>query len=379
MTYQEVLDALFASYLSVKPSLMGKHDRETRDPALILSFLKDQDLLPPPEKTIVVTGSKGKGTTSRLIAQGLQDQGYRVGLVTSPEVIDHYDRMSCNGQTISPEVFAHIYENLAPSFPVCEAPRYLSPYGLFLAVALRWFQDQKVDVFVIETGRGVRYDEGGQLSCQVGVVTRILLEHPSYIGPDLALIRADKLSLQERARHFVQGEDVTIASPSPQRPAWFYHNQAIAQRVITLFSGQSAPLPECPVPSFALQITLQGGAWGYEGAIAPESFDQDFLKQLITQGFHFYLSLPDDKNCAAVFDLFDHLQAPYEHIIMTGERGVLSYNIARSRGPIAYEGPYDDAAAFRAALPYQPTTKTYFIGTQTFLRLIKQSYHDCWT
>jgi len=130
--------------------------------------------------------------------------------------------------------------------------------------------------------------------------------------------------------------------------------------------------------SFHLETTAQGGMWGYEGIIAPDAADHVFLKQLVAQDVHFYVSLPDDKEAAGVYALLDTLKASYDSVILTGERGVLSYDLARHNpAPIAYEGPYDDPIPLRTALPYSPTSKCYFIGTQTFLRLIKKAYfHD---
>ncbi|SCA57090.1 putative FolC bifunctional protein [Candidatus Terasakiella magnetica] len=368
MTYKDALNHIFASYLSVKPLLKGKLDRETRKPEIILKLARTLDLLPNAQKTLKITGSKGKGTVARLSANALESQG-KVGLLISPEEIDHTDRMRINGVAISKERFVACYEKLLPHLKQPQKPDYLSPYGLFLLIALQWFKEEGVEFFVIETGRGVRFDEGGQLPAHVGVVTSIFKEHADYLGPSLEEIKVDKLSITQSCTHLVLGN--TDEANNSLRPHWFAQCQETAHEALTVFLGQSLPVPACPVASFG-----QKGKWYYEGMIACESADQVFLERLIKQHqghLRFILSLPDDKDIEGICELLAGLNATMEHVILTGERGFLSYEKARLH-TVCYEGPFDDVSALQKALKLDETQASYFIGTQTFLRLIKQAY-----
>lgn len=372
MNYTQTLDLIFQSYLAAKPLIAGKLDREVRDPQILLDVAAQLDLLPPADRVLKVTGSKGKGTVARLCAEALRPFG-KVALLVSPEEITHLDRMRINGQPISEDAFIASFEAIWQAVPALEVPHYLSPYGLFLLVALHWFKQQGVDYFVLETGRGVKFDEGGQLAAKLGVVTSVFLEHPTYLGPSLGQISADKLSIVESCADILVAD--TQMPVGETTPGWYQKSQELAQQAVQQFIGQAVDLPDAPCASFG-QRQLEGHSLYYEGMIAPGSADRTFLSRLIDRydgAVCFYISLPDDKDFAGVCEILEELGCDNRHIIMTGERGFLSYDQARTK-TVAYEGPYDDVAALQTGLNFEGHRARYFIGTQTFLRLVKQAY-----
>jgi dihydrofolate synthase/folylpolyglutamate synthase len=110
--------------------------------------------------------------------------------------------------------------------------------------------------------------------------------------------------------------------------------------------------------------------------IARDSADTDFLNHLVNETdvpVHFFMSLPDDKDFRGVYNLLKATGAPVSQIILTGERGFLCYDTARQH-TLAYEGAFDDVAALKNSLKLPAHGIAYFIGTQTFLRLIKRAY-----
>jgi folylpolyglutamate synthase/dihydropteroate synthase len=184
--YQAALDDIYATFMRVKHLNKGRFDRDARQPQRLLAIARARGILPPPERTIKVSGSKGKGTTARIAAQMLQTElpTAKIGLFVSPEEDDHNDRMRINGVMITRERFVHHYERLKPQLLQAEAeltgPDYLSPLGIFLLVALDWFYSEGVDYFVLETGRGVSHDEVGQIPSKVGILNsarRLLILH----------------------------------------------------------------------------------------------------------------------------------------------------------------------------------------------------------
>jgi len=373
MNYQDTLDLIFKSFIAAKPYIQGKFDREVRKPELLLNVARKLDILPSPEKIIKVTGSKGKGTVARLCASRLADYG-RVALVVSPEEIDHTDRMQINGVCITQDRFAACFAKVWAAVEEPTAPDYLSPYGLFLLTAFMWFNEEGVDYYVIETGRGVRFDEGGQLHAKTGVVTSVFLEHASYLGPTFEEIYEDKLSIVETCEDLIVGEmqDETDGL----MPAWYATCQAIAQQVLETFLDQKIALPDGTCASFGHRTDDAGRLWVYEGMISKDSADEAYLRKLIKthEGqVQFYVSLPDDKDFTGVCELLDGLDASVNHIILTGERGVLSYEQA-TRCDVAYKGGFDDVGALQQNLSIPKNHAIYFIGTQTFLRLVKQAY-----
>jgi len=376
MTYQQNLDQIFESFIKAKPFIAGKLDRDVRDPNLLLNIAREHGLIPPASKVIKITGSKGKGTVARLVAHSLKSN-HRVGLIISPEEIDHRDRLRLNGQSISETEFIRCFEIVwgmtAAIRHSLTPPAYLSPYGLFLLIGLVWFKSQNVDVFVIETGRGVRFDEGGQIQAKVGVVTSIFNEHAAYLGPSLKEITADKLSISETCQHFIQGKIITNHNDNP---AWYIQSQRTAKHCLEAFLDHSVDLPDADCASFGQKTDHAGRKWFYEGLIARESADIEYLKSIIkdhNDDVLFLISLPDDKDVKGVCAILDQIGGVSKHIVLTGERGFLSYEMARKKDVI-YEGPYDAPEELRTRLNIPETSTVYFIGTQTYLRLVKQAF-----
>lgn len=373
MTYNHALDLLFESYLKAKPQLAGRLDRDVRDPQRILNIARQLDLLPPRQNVLKITGSKGKGTVARLCAHTLQKYG-KTGLLVSPEEIDHTDRMRINGQSISRDRFVACFEKIHSQIDLPDPPAYLSPYGLFMLIALQWFKEEGVELFVIETGRGVRFDEGGQLPAKTGVVTSVFLEHADYLGPTLEDIRADKLSIADTCENVVIGNSQQRIL-SPDYPGWFTQCQSTAHEALRAFLGHKTEVEGTSCASFGRKVDSTRTLM-FEGLIARDSADSDFLNRLVSETgvpVHFFMSLPDDKDFRGVHDLLKATGAPVSQIILNGERGFLSYDKARQY-TVAYEGDFDDVAALKNGLQLPPNGLIYFIGTQTFLRLIKRAY-----
>src|SRR6185436_16770222 len=138
-------------------------DEHTRDVSPTRRLLMATDLMSTPREYAVVTGSKGKGSTTVITAKLLQHLGHKVGMITSPHLVSWRERIRVNGQAIPEPDLLRILSELAPHIDEIEAHlnerQYFSPQGIFLAVALRWFNEQDVKAAVLEVGRGGRFDD----------------------------------------------------------------------------------------------------------------------------------------------------------------------------------------------------------------------------
>ncbi len=194
-------DFIFSSYMRVESRLTGP-DSQTRTPALTRRLL---DSLGEPDynfTSILVTGSKGKGSISFLTARLLEALGYRVGLVTSPHLFNFRERIRLNGLAIPAEDLVRLVNKLEePAREIIASlseDRYLSPTGLIIAVASLYFAEQEVDFAVIEAGRGGRYDDSVVLDNPLALFGPVLLEHPDKLGATLADIAATKVALLKK-------------------------------------------------------------------------------------------------------------------------------------------------------------------------------------
>lgn len=153
-------------------------------------------------KTVHIGGTNGKGSTSSLIASVLQQAGYKVGLYTSPHLVDFRERIRINGEEISKEFVVDFIEN-NKSF--LEANR-LSFFEMTVGMAFQYFSHQKVDVAIIEVGLGGRLDSTNIITPLLSVITNIGWDHMNLLGNTLEEIAFEKAGIIKENIPVVIGE-----------------------------------------------------------------------------------------------------------------------------------------------------------------------------
>lgn len=153
-------------------------------------------------KTIHVGGTNGKGSTSHLLAAILQKSGYKVGLYTSPHLIDFRERMRVNGAMIGRQYVIDFVEKYRGQ---CE-PVMPSFFELTMEMAFLWFAAQEVDVAVIEVGLGGRLDSTNIISPDLSVITNIGFDHMRFLGNTLPKIANEKAGIIKPHTPVVIGE-----------------------------------------------------------------------------------------------------------------------------------------------------------------------------
>lgn len=142
-------------------------------------------------KTIHIAGTNGKGSCSHTIAAVLQSAGYRVGLFTSPHLLDFRERIRINGEMVPEEYVVDFVEKHRSFFE----PLHPSFFELTTAMAFRYFADQKVDVAVVEVGMGGRLDCTNIIQPDLCVITNIGLDHTQYLGDTMTKIAREKAGI----------------------------------------------------------------------------------------------------------------------------------------------------------------------------------------
>ncbi len=153
-------------------------------------------------KTIHVGGTNGKGSTSHLLAAILQESGYRVGLYTSPHLIDFRERIRVNGSMIDRQYVIDFVEKYREQFE----PVLPSFFELTMEMAFLWFAEQEVEVAVIEVGLGGRLDSTNIISPDLGIITSIGFDHMKLLGDTLPKIAAEKAGIIKPDTPVVIGE-----------------------------------------------------------------------------------------------------------------------------------------------------------------------------
>lgn len=180
-------------------------DENTRDLEPTRALLAENNLPGRAREYAVVTGSKGKGSVTTLTARILREYGHRVGTITSPHLVSYRERIRVDGRAIPLPDFLRLVDELRPSIDRIAASlpenRYLSPQGIFLAMALRWFDENGCDVAVIEVGRGGRFDDNALVPNHLGLFAPMVLEHTRYLGPTVERIAWHKVGILKPGGH----------------------------------------------------------------------------------------------------------------------------------------------------------------------------------
>lgn len=160
-------------------------------------------------RTIHVAGTNGKGSCSHTLAAILQTMGLKVGLYTSPHIVDFRERIRVNGECLSEQYVVDFVEKHRSFFE----PLHPSFFELTTAMAFRYFADAKVDIAVIEVGLGGRLDCTNIITPELSIITNISLDHTQFLGNTLAKIAGEKAGIIKEGVNVVIGEDVEETRP----------------------------------------------------------------------------------------------------------------------------------------------------------------------
>ena len=153
-------------------------------------------------KYIHVAGTNGKGSVTHIIASILQEQGYSVGVYTSPHYKDYRERIKINGKLISKQyVTAFVNKNKAKFEPI-----NASFFEITNAMAFQYFADKKADFVVLETGMGGRLDSTNIITPVLSIITNISFDHQQFLGDTLAKIAVEKAGIIKQNIPVVIGE-----------------------------------------------------------------------------------------------------------------------------------------------------------------------------
>ena len=160
-------------------------------------------------RTIHVAGTNGQGSCSHTIAAILQSAGYKVGLYTSPHLVDFRERIRVNGQMISEDYVVRFVAEQRPFFE----PLQPSFFEVTTAMAFKYFEEQRVDIAVIEVGLGGRLDCTNIINPILSVITNISFDHTQFLGHTLAAIAAEKAGIIKAGVPVIVGETNAETKP----------------------------------------------------------------------------------------------------------------------------------------------------------------------
>lgn len=216
MNAEQAVDYIYASYMKAEPYLEYQAlDSKKRNPLLSKAILEKRS----GTDTVLVTGSKGKGSVAKMIAE-IMGVHERTGLMTSPHILHFEERFQVQGQCVSGQELAAAVEKVKPEFDLVQqglsSKEYISPMAIQTAAALEVFRKQRVAFQVMECGKGAAYDDVNQVFHKYAVINRIFLEHTRELGSTLEEIAENKAAVITGAQ-----KAIFISEQAPQVLAVF--------------------------------------------------------------------------------------------------------------------------------------------------------------
>ncbi|MDR0546854.1 MAG: bifunctional folylpolyglutamate synthase/dihydrofolate synthase [Dysgonamonadaceae bacterium] len=300
MTYEQTIDYLYQAAPMFQQIGTAAYKESMEN-----SFLIDGHLNHPHRKykTIHVAGTNGKGSTSHLLASILQEAGYKVGLYTSPHLLDFRERIKINGEMIDQQfvidfIAEHkrFFESIQPSF-----------FELTTGMAFAYFAEKQIDIAVVEVGLGGRLDCTNIITPVLSIITNISFDHTNLLGNTLAAIAREKAGIIK------QGVPVVIGEAEGDVREVFENIKDFKDfKDLKIFKDWMV-FAEDEKPVLAAKL-LPAGHWQLETKNYPALIDElggyaqeknaatvlcaiQILKNLPFSIFNFQFSIPDDAVC----------------------------------------------------------------------------------
>jgi dihydrofolate synthase/folylpolyglutamate synthase len=199
MNYKETIDYMFSQLPMYQREGKAAYKANLDNTIALCNHLNNpQDNF----KSIHIAGTNGKGSTAHLIASILQTAGFKTALYTSPHLKDFRERIKINGDIIPKERVVKFvntnkkaFEKIKPSF-----------FEMTVGLAFQYFNDEKVDIAVIETGMGGRLDSTNIITPILSVITNIGYDHTQFLGDTISKIAAEKAEIIKKNIPVIIGE-----------------------------------------------------------------------------------------------------------------------------------------------------------------------------
>lgn len=206
MNYKETLNYLFEQLPMYQRIGSAAYKADLNNTIAIVNRLKFPYQNYP---CIHIGGTNGKGSSSHMLASILMHAGYKVGLYTSPHLLDFRERIKINGKPISKDYVCKFVEKHKAFFTKLKPSFFEMTVGL----AFEYFKDRKIDIAIVEVGMGGRLDSTNVINPIISLITNISLDHTTFLGDTPAKIANEKAGIIKQNTPVVIGEFTKETAP----------------------------------------------------------------------------------------------------------------------------------------------------------------------
>jgi len=200
-TYQETLEYLYSQLPMFSRIGASAYKKDLGNTLFLCNHIGNPQTK---FKSVHVAGTNGKGSVSHFLASIFQEAGFKTGLYTSPHIHDFRERIRVNGQMIDTEFVVDFVSSMK-SFSESIQPSF---FELTVAMAFKFFEEEKVDIAIIETGLGGRLDSTNVIHPELSVITNIGYDHINMLGDTLGKIAFEKAGIIKKGSPAVIGQSL---------------------------------------------------------------------------------------------------------------------------------------------------------------------------
>lgn len=201
--------------------------------------------------TLHIGGTNGKGSSAAMAASILRAAGYRVGLYTSPHLVDFRERIQVQGTMIGPDQVCDLTDRIRSH---CDPYGPVTFFEFTTAMAFQYFADQAVDIGIIEVGMGGRFDATNVLDPLGVLITTVALDHEMYLGDTLEAIAREKAGILK------SGIPIVLGPMPPEAGRVVRESAESLQAPLVVFDEDYRVIPEIDSG-----FVYQGSRWTWQG------------------------------------------------------------------------------------------------------------------
>ena len=229
------------------------------------------DILGDPQNSypsVHITGTNGKTSTTRMIDALLGAFGVRTGRFTSPHLVDVRERITIEGDSISPDEFVRTWEDIAPYIEMVDRAHSetdgtkLSFFEVFTVMAFAAFADHPVDAAVVEVGMGGRWDATNVIDAGVGVIMPIAIDHEKWLGSTIREIAEEKAGI-------IKPGQIVIVAKQQEEALRVIEERAAQVDAIVRLEGRDYEVLDRQLGVGGQMITVRTPAAVYEDVFVP--------------------------------------------------------------------------------------------------------------
>lgn len=229
------------------------------------------DILGDPQNSypsVHITGTNGKTSTTRMIDALLGAFGVRTGRFTSPHLVDVRERITIEGDSISPDEFVRTWEDIAPYIEMVDRAHAetdgtkLSFFEVFTVMAFAAFADHPVDAAVVEVGMGGRWDATNVIDAGVGVIMPIAIDHEKWLGSTIREIAEEKAGI-------IKPRQIVIVAKQQEEALRVIEERAAQVDAIVRLEGRDYEVLDRQLGVGGQMITVRTPAAVYEDVFVP--------------------------------------------------------------------------------------------------------------